>query len=122
MNSPDWHRQAACRGMDPELFFPKVGHKEEAKAAKAVCATCPVKEPCYDAGRLEYYGIWGGTTRKERQIAEKGSLNGRPPTRGCWICGMPVEHRHRYCSDDCRAQARREAQRRYYQRQQMEAS
>lgn len=105
MNSPDWHQQAACRGLDPELFFPLAGH--DAKEAKAVCRTCPVKEPCYEAGRYEYYGVWGGTTRKERQMAELGHLTGRVPTRGCWLCGMPCEHRHQYCSDECRARARK---------------
>lgn len=104
MNSPDWHQRAACRGLDPELFFPLAGH--DAKEAKAVCRTCPVKEPCYEAGRDEYFGVWGGTTRKERQMAELGHLTGRVPTRGCWLCGMPCEPRHRYCSDECRARAR----------------
>lgn len=118
--SPEWHHRAACRGCDPDLFFPAAG--QPATEARAICATCPVIEPCYDAGRNEYYGVWGGTTRKERQMAEKGGLTGRPPTRGCWMCGMPVEHRHRYCGDECRAMARRASNRRYNQRQQWEAS
>jgi hypothetical protein len=25
VNRPAWHRQAACRGVDPELFFPERG-------------------------------------------------------------------------------------------------
>ena len=112
MNSPDWHRDAACRGVDPNLFFPERG--ASADEARAICATCPVKEPCHEAGRFEYYGVWGGTTRKERQLAEKGHTSGKPPTRGCWTCGMPADGRHRYCSDDCRAAARRATQRRYF--------
>ena len=25
VNRPPWHRQAACRGVDPDLFFPERG-------------------------------------------------------------------------------------------------
>lgn len=107
---PGWHRHAACRGVDPELFFPNRG--ENTQEAKAICATCPVKAECHEAGRFEHYGIWGGTTRKERQMAEKGHTDGRVPTRGCWLCGMPTEPPARYCSDTCRATARTRSQRR----------
>ena len=47
--SGDWRTQAACRNQDPELFFP-IGTTDRAVAqltkAKAVCHTCPVREPC----------------------------------------------------------------------------
>ena len=114
MNSPSWHKDAACKGMNPELFFLTRG--ESSKAAKAVCATCPVRQPCYDAGVDEDFGIWGGVTRKERQMAEKGHTNGRIRVRGCWRCGMPVNGNDHYCSDDCRAEARRANNRKYHQK------
>lgn len=107
----DWHKDAACRGLDPDLFFPERG--TTAGPAKAVCKTCPVKAECYEAGKHEHYGVWGGMTRKERQIAEKGHTNGRVPSRGCWICGLPADYRHRYCSDECRAKARAATRRRW---------
>jgi WhiB family redox-sensing transcriptional regulator len=45
----DWRDQGACRGEDPELFFP-IGTTDLAQAqllqAKAVCHACHVQEPC----------------------------------------------------------------------------
>lgn len=61
----DWRHDAACLGHDPDAWFP-IGTegpaKVQAAAAKAVCATCPVREPCYQAG-LDHgrgTGVWGG--------------------------------------------------------------
>lgn len=61
-----WHELAACRGLDPSIFFPERG--ESAALAKATCAECPVREEClafaYMAG--QHTGVWGGLTEKER--------------------------------------------------------
>lgn len=63
---PDWHHEAACRGMDPEVFFPidSGAHHE----AKEVCKGCPVRETCEASGIGEQYGIWGGRTINERRV------------------------------------------------------
>lgn len=66
-----WRQQAACLGKPAHLFF---GSDEETpeerqsreSTAKAVCATCPVTEPCLEEGRYEE-GIWGGLTVGERR-------------------------------------------------------
>lgn len=73
-----WHEDAACRapGIDPELFFP-VGETGPSlrpiRAAKAVCARCPVIDECREwalrAGEPD--GIWGGLTTTERQRARR---------------------------------------------------
>ncbi len=46
----EWRMNAACRGVDPELFFPAAegGPARDAQvaAAKAVCARCPVRREC----------------------------------------------------------------------------
>ena len=67
----DW-RVAACRDADPEMFFPLgsgVVADNQAAAAKAVCARCPVTAQCLDwalaAGIIE--GVWGGQTEQERR-------------------------------------------------------
>lgn len=66
-----WKGRAACRGGDPDLFFP-VGHSEafavEIEKAKAICRQCPVRSECLtDAlNGPEKYGIWGGLTEEER--------------------------------------------------------
>ena len=62
-----WMKQGACRGLDPNLFFP-IYEKDEA-VPKEVCSTCPVRIECleYSLERREDHGIWGGTTEKERR-------------------------------------------------------
>ena len=67
----DWRDYAACRDIDPELFFP-LGTSGacliQIEAAKQICRTCPVREPCLrwalDSGDA---GVWGGTTEDERR-------------------------------------------------------
>lgn len=67
-----WTESAACRGADPELFFPG-GHSaaeiEREAAAKALCQGCPVITACLrDAMRFrENVGIWGGFSVRERR-------------------------------------------------------
>lgn len=73
---PEWTERAACRGLDPELFFPigTVGPAlEEVSEAKAVCRRCPVRSECLDwALRMgEAHGIWGGTTPEERRFLRR---------------------------------------------------
>ena len=41
-----WRELAACRGLEPNLFFPSRG--EVLTDVRAVCAACPVQEPCRD--------------------------------------------------------------------------
>ncbi|MGA1543079.1 MAG: WhiB family transcriptional regulator, partial [Ilumatobacteraceae bacterium] len=36
-----WRELGACRGLDPEVFFPETD--EEAEVAKDVCALCDVR-------------------------------------------------------------------------------
>jgi WhiB family redox-sensing transcriptional regulator len=72
----DWRHRAACRGEDPELFFPvsELGPgARQTDDAKAVCARCPVRAQC-----LEYaldngldHGIFGGTTEAERRMLRR---------------------------------------------------
>ena len=61
-----WQANGACRGADPELFFPPTD--EEAAVAKSYCATCPVRVTClaFSIERNERFGVWGGLTEKER--------------------------------------------------------
>jgi WhiB family redox-sensing transcriptional regulator len=66
---PDWFRDAACRGLDTNLFFPEKG---EPAQAKQVCETCPVTIECLALGIDERQGIWGNTSERERvQIRRK---------------------------------------------------
>jgi WhiB family redox-sensing transcriptional regulator len=63
----NWRQQAACNGLDTNMFFP--ASDSDAGAAKAVCATCPVRDQCLEwaiATRQEE-GVWGGMTDTERR-------------------------------------------------------
>jgi hypothetical protein len=57
---------AACRGQDPELFFPSKG--DDVRPARAICSGCLVLDPCREwALAHELMGIWGGLTACERR-------------------------------------------------------
>ncbi len=62
-----WRHQAACRGIDPAIFYPE--DEEPGDAAKAVCLRCPVRQPCleYALASRERDGVWGGATERERR-------------------------------------------------------
>jgi WhiB family redox-sensing transcriptional regulator len=70
-----WQLDASCRFADTAIFYPPNESRGEIREmietrAKAVCRECPVRKQCRDhaleAG--EPYGIWGGTTPKERAL------------------------------------------------------
>lgn len=68
-----WRQRAACKGLDPNLFFPAGERNEEdverTRQAKAICGCCPMRSACLEfalAGH-EQWGIWGGTTAVERR-------------------------------------------------------
>jgi WhiB family redox-sensing transcriptional regulator len=70
----DWQFQGACRDADPSVFFHPEGERgpsREARdrAAKAVCASCPVITQCraHALSVREPYGVWGGLTEDERE-------------------------------------------------------
>lgn len=62
-----WRQRAACRGVDPDIFYPSAD--EEAEEAKSICRVCPVREPCLEYALLnrERDGVWGGATERERR-------------------------------------------------------
>jgi len=62
-----WRQQARCRGVDPDIFFPV--SDDDADDAKAICATCPVRQPCLEwaLSTREKSGVWGGLTERERR-------------------------------------------------------
>ncbi|MHB8513064.1 MAG: WhiB family transcriptional regulator [Actinomycetota bacterium] len=62
----NWQEDGACRGVEPEVFFPVA--EEEAWRAKEICGVCDVKAQClvFALQNRERYGVWGGVTEKER--------------------------------------------------------
>lgn len=62
-----WRQHAACRGLDPEIFYPV--SDDDAEVAKAVCEQCAVRQTCLEHALSirEKDGVWGGCTEKERR-------------------------------------------------------
>lgn len=58
----DWWDDAACPGVDPEVFF----NPDMEAVAKSICATCPVTRECLQYGLTIHnrhdgvHGVWGG--------------------------------------------------------------
>jgi len=67
MKNLTWRHRAACRGVEPEIFYPVTD--EEAEEAKAICGACGVREACLEFAltNRERDGVWGGATERERR-------------------------------------------------------
>lgn len=67
MQNLSWRQHAACRGVDPQIFYPV--SEEDAEDAKGVCGICAVRETCleYALTNREKEGVWGGATERERR-------------------------------------------------------
>ena len=79
----DWRDDAACRGADPELFFPDGENRYEraqVKTAKLTCRGCPVSVAClsWALASGQEAGIWGGLTEHERHRLYRGGRGFRP--------------------------------------------
>jgi WhiB family redox-sensing transcriptional regulator len=76
-----WRDQAACRTVEPDLFFP-IGTSGPARGqlaeAKSVCHGCPVASECL-AWALETgqnSGVWGGMSEDERRQLRRAPCPG----------------------------------------------
>jgi WhiB family transcriptional regulator, redox-sensing transcriptional regulator len=71
MWEPDvnWREDAACTGVNSDLFFPASEDEEASEAAKAICEQCPVREAClqYALATNQAAGVWGGLDAGERR-------------------------------------------------------
>lgn len=69
----DWVELAACRDMDPTVFFPYDLNRGAInwERPKAICERCDVKGECLEFALKNIphgdTGVWGGTTPDERQ-------------------------------------------------------
>lgn len=101
----DWRAYAACRDAPLEIFIQNDDDQEEPvyppKAAVAYCERCPVVTECLNAALLPdsdgIYadGVWGGTSRYQREQMRRG----RPRAR-CPVCSSTMlieENRAELC-------------------------
>jgi WhiB family redox-sensing transcriptional regulator len=63
----NWRDKGACRGIDPEVFYPD--EDDSAEQAKAICDACVVRQACLEhaLSSREKDGVWGGATERERR-------------------------------------------------------
>lgn len=90
MSRAKWMSLAACRGMDPEAFFPHREDRAGRKAAKAVCCGCDVQSQClaYALDKEIDDGVFGGLAREERRAMRKAAAaaaeNARSARKKTW--------------------------------------
>ena len=69
---PSWRDHAKCTGEPTQLFFPEPDNRQhDYDKARGICMECPVRKECLDyafTGEHGRYGMWGGTTPKQRRI------------------------------------------------------
>jgi WhiB family redox-sensing transcriptional regulator len=68
MGTLTWRERGRCKGAEPEVFYPE-DDEDPADEAKAICATCVVREACLEHAIAvrEKMGVWGGYTARERR-------------------------------------------------------
>ncbi len=71
-----WTAEAACRGMDPAIFYTgggdrgtQPGDKKKRRVAHQVCDSCSVCAECLDyaIAAREVFGIWGNLSERQRR-------------------------------------------------------
>lgn len=72
----EWRHRAACRGEDPELWFPLTHATAQIRVAKDICVDCPVQSECLEwaIATGQDFGIWGGLTSDERRVLRRQNL------------------------------------------------
>jgi hypothetical protein len=90
-----WLARAACRRVDPEMFFPAAEagpeFETQAAAAKAVCAVCPVRARCLEFALTALAdGVAGGTSPNERRAirAERADASRRTDRAVVSVAGL----------------------------------
>ena len=100
--------------MDPNIFIP--GRGQSPAPAKAICATCPEREPClnYALSLRTVRGVWGGASDRERRLLRRSlmtdlsspangvtSTNGHTAAPGDTPCPSSAGPDVRLCEGGC---------------------
>lgn len=76
---PEWGKDGLCYQTHPtpdkyNPWFPGHGKHKLLKAVQKECAKCPVREQCFESGWNDEYGIWGGSSEKQRRDWKKDGV------------------------------------------------
>jgi len=81
-----WREGAACRGQDPDIFFPTKLVNSTVNRARAICSDCPVFAECLEWGTENYDliqgGILFGVGPVERSLMAAGAVRWRDWRKG----------------------------------------
>lgn len=75
--------EGICAQVDPDLFFPETGQHDLTRAAKRICAGCPVRRACLAEALAEEgtarashrHGVRGGCSPRERAAIAQQQLD-----------------------------------------------
>jgi len=87
-----WRQQAACAGLvvspTDDMWFPPDGEhgnvaRVRERAAKRVCARCPVTQEClaFAVATGQQHGVWGGLGSRELAARRRAWRRARPAER-----------------------------------------
>lgn len=88
--TPEQLERAACRDMPTAVFF-----SNYTDHAKAICAGCPVAEPCAASADGLAYGVFGGRSPADRGFVHQRPLVEPGPAISELVMGIVSRHERR---------------------------
>jgi hypothetical protein len=75
---PEWGKDGLCYQTHPtpdyNPWFPEHGKHKLLRHVQKECAVCPVREQCFESGWDDEYGVWGGSSEKQRRDWKKDGV------------------------------------------------
>lgn len=70
----EWKELGACYGLNDDAMFPE-SNRGQREAAQLCSLRCGVQTQCLEYALLadERWGVWGGTTERERERLRRGA-------------------------------------------------
>ena len=81
MGMNDWTADALCAEIPGDVFFPDETGGAAVRAAKRICAGCPVRAECLNFALTADEnppGVWGGTSVLERRRIRRAIKETQP--------------------------------------------
>ncbi|MEU1312181.1 WhiB family transcriptional regulator [Streptomyces cinnamoneus] len=102
-------REALCKVIEPEIFYPEPGEDAMADMARELCGRCPVRSACLEAALTaegsavadKRFGIRGGEGPKERYLTYRRRRRAALGDEATRTCGKAAGYyRHRRDGED----------------------
>jgi WhiB family redox-sensing transcriptional regulator len=81
----EWSEEAPCRAFGPDYMYP-TSENSQTRVAGQLCFDCPFQVSClnYALTIKEEYGVWGGTTEKDRKDIHAHIVEEYPNFKTTW--------------------------------------